>query len=222
MTVESPKRLSVVVNRGGGRPSGSAMVSGATARDPGQAVSLTLERKNATLATLTGGVSKWDNGRTALTMTRAGRATDIVGTIGFEPGFKQVSLRVEQESFAKTTVKGLLCNRDVNLTIERSAGLTTVTGKLGAYEQSAIGSVAITIRDSGDTRIIEGSTSRESEGRVKLEQVREGDTTKTTGKLGGWDVTELSQPANMRDLELFDTTLLIVLTQAVRRWMQKI
>ena len=222
MTVASTNPIRVVAHRPDVTTVGSGLVSGATARDPGYAVSLTVSRSGPNGVTLTGGVSQWDNGRTSLTMTRAGRVTDVVGTIGFERGFNKVALRVERESFGRSRVTGVLCDRDVNLVIDRAEGVTTITGKLGAYEQSAIGSVAITIRDSGRGRVIEGSTSRQSEGRVNLEEVRVGDTLETTGKLGGWDVTRLSQPASLRDLELFDTTLLIVLTQAVRRWMAKI
>ncbi len=222
MTVESTARLALVSTRGSRGVTGLARIAGATSRDPGQAVTLTLERTSATEAILAGGVSKWDNGRTALKMTRSGRQVTITGTIGFEPMFRTVELRIEQQTFDRSIVTGQLCGRDLNLTIARAAGLTTIVGKLGAYEQSSIGSVNLSVRDHGDIRLIEGSTSRQSEGRVKLEQVRDGDTWKTTGRLGGWDVTELSHPATMRDLELFDTTLLIVLTQAVRRWIQKI
>lgn len=223
----STRGLSVVSDRGAAPTSGTAVVKGGTSQGDTSAVELTIARQGADKATLKGGVSAHRDGVTDITMTRKGKVLDIKGTVGgVATGFKGpvVALTSVQESFNKSTVTGKLLSLQISLVIERDPkqpGVTRVTGSLYPYEQPIIGTVDITIRDVDGLRSYDGGTSKQPEGRVKLAQSREGGDILTTGKLGGWDVTALKQPAAFRDLEMFDTTLLVVMIQAIRRRSQR-
>ncbi len=219
MTSIAIKHLPMVSGRGAAPASGTASVSGATSRGDLGAVNLTVTRVGSGKATLMGGVSALDDGRTSLEMTRKGKVTSVVGRIGFRDA--RVALEVVQETPDKSTINGAFMGRTISLTVARDPkqpGVALVTGKLFPYEEPAIGTVSITIRDVDGLRSYEGGTSKKPEGRVQLQESRQGDVIKTTGKLGGWYVTELSQPANFHSLELFDTTLLVVMAQAIRRF----
>lgn len=222
MSVVGTNRIALVSSRGAAVAPGAATVTGSTARGGRDLVDLTLRRTSENATTLTGTITNDGSGSTALTMTRKGKTIEVVGTIGWEPMWKPVALSITTQSFGRSSMTGKICGRDVNLTLERAQGVTTVTGKIGVYEDPAIGTTRITITEANGARTYEGSTSKQSQGSVKLTQTSDGTTVKTEGKLGGWDVTELAQPASMRDLELVDTTLLIVLAQAVRRYIRNI
>lgn len=216
MTVRavSPLRLEV------SNPStGSATVSGRTSRMSTGSVDLTLERTSETEATLKGQFGTFDNGRCDLKMVREGDKVTITGRVGFGQ-WSPVKL-----VFTKSEVTGNLAGElgSVRLAVSRVANATSYVGKVGAYEQTHTGSVSLNVIN-GEVRQYVGSTSRKTEGEVKLHEKLEGDRVLSNGYISrSFDgQTELSRPAAMRRLELVDTTLLLILVQAMRRQLASI
>lgn len=204
---------------------GSARMSGHTSGYSTGSVDLTVERTSENEATLKGSVGAFDSGKCDLRMVRSGKELTIAGRVGFGQ-WSPVNLTVRQVADKRFVVSGNLAGSlgSVDLVIDRVGNATAVTGMIGAYQQSNTGSVDLRVIDSDGVRQYVGKTSKKPEGEVKLAERLEGETLTASGYTSrSFDgKTELVRPAAMRRLEMFDTMVLLILVQAMRRQLAKI
>lgn len=205
MAVSSVSPLRIVVSN---PDVGSLALSGRA----GSAVDLTMTRVAENEATLTGrfGYACVCN----LKIVRRGDAVTVSGTVGGGP-FAPVNL-----VFTPNGITGNLAGDvgAVRLVCHRGGKATTLLGRIGAYNEKHVGPVELRIFD-GEVRSYNGATSLKPEGKVTVhEKIVDGVITTSGSISSGFDgKVAMERSAAGRRLELVDTTLLLILVQAMRR-----